>query len=148
MKDEAKIPEHVPSERECAKPTDDPPVPEMITAPKTKTVISKERKQRGKKCTVHGEIGGGDHGEKKVTIVVHSDVKKILNTVKDKFYEYSKSVKNLDVQRTTSPIVSLGKAGDNCVTREITHKVTVLPALIRDERKKIKIYVDENLEIG
>ena len=100
-KDEAEIPEHVPSEGECAKPTDDPPVPEMVTAPETKTVISKKRKQRGKKCTVHGEIGGGEHGEKKVTIVVHSDVKKILNTVKDKFYEYSKSVKNLDVKITT-----------------------------------------------
>ena len=57
---------------------------------------------------------GGDHGEKKVTIVVHSDVKKILNTVKEKFYEYSKSVTNLDVKITTSPIVSLEKAGDDC----------------------------------
>ena len=109
VKDEAEIPEHVPSEEECAKLTDDPPVPKMVTAPETKTVISKKRKQRGKKCMVCGEIGGGEHGEKKVTIVVHSDVKKILNTVKDKFYEYSKSVKNLDVKITTSPIVSLEK---------------------------------------
>ena len=109
--------------------------------------MSKKRKQRGKKCTVHGEFGGGDHGEKKVTIVVHSDVKKILNTVKEKFHEYSKSVRNLDVKVTTSPIVSLEKAGDDFVSEEITHKVTVLPALTRDERKKIKIYVDENLDI-
>ena len=29
----------------------------------------------------------------------------------------------------------------------ITRKMTVLPALTRDERKKIKIYVDENLQI-
>ena len=137
VKDEAEIPKHVPSEGECAKLTDDPPVPEMVTAPKTKTVppvpemvtapetktvISKKRKQRGKKCTVCGEIGGGEHGEKKVTIVMHSDVKKILNTVKDKFYEYSKSVKNLDIKITTSPIVSLEKAGDDCVTGEITPK--------------------------
>ena len=78
---------------------------------------------------------------------MHSDVKKILNTVKDKFYEYSKSVKNLDVKITTSPIVVLEKAGDDCVTGEITHKMTVLPALTRDERKKIKIYVDESLQI-
>ena len=161
-KDEAEIPEHVPSEGECVKPTDDPPVPEMVTAPETKTVapvpematapetktvISKKRKQRGKKCMVRGEIGGGEHGEKKVTLVMHSDVKKILNTVKDKFYEYSKSVKNLDVKITTSPIVSLEKAGDNCVTGEITFKMTALLALTRDERKKIKIYVDDNLQI-
>ena len=115
-KDEAEIPKHVPREGECAKLTDDPPVLEMVTAPETKTVISKKRKQRGKKCTVRGEIGSGEHDEKKVTIVVHSGVKKILNTVKDKFYGYSKSVKNLDVKITTSPIVSLEKAGDDCVT--------------------------------
>ena len=70
-------PEVVPSEDECAKPTDDPAVTEKVNAPKKTTVMSKKRKQRGKKCTVHGEIGGGDHGEKNVTIVVHSDVKKI-----------------------------------------------------------------------
>ena len=136
-------PEVVPGEDECAKPTNEP----AVTAPKTTTLMSKKRKQRGKKCTVHGEIGGGDHGENKVTIVMHSDVKKILNTVKEKFHEYSKSVKNLDVKISTSPIVSLEKAGDDFVSGEITHKVTVLPALTRDERKKIKIYVDENLDI-
>ena len=92
-----KVPEVVPGEEDAkdedaAKPTDDPAVTETVTAPKTKQVISKKRKQRGKKCTVHDGIGGV-HGEKKVTIVVHSDVKKILNTIKDKFYEYSKSVK-------------------------------------------------------
>ena len=97
---------------------------------------------------MHDGIGGGGvHGEKKVTIVMHSDVKKILNTVKDKFYEYSKSVKNLNVKITTSPIVSLEKAGDNFVTGEITCKVTVLTALTRDERKKIKNNIDENLDI-
>ena len=95
---------------------------------------------------VHGEIGGGDNGEKKVTIVMHSDVKEILNTVKEKFHEYSKSVKNFDIKITTSPIVSLEKAGDDFVTGEITRKVTVLLALTRDERKKIKIYADENLD--
>ena len=56
-------------------------------------------------------------------------------------------MKNLNVKITTSPIVSLEKAGDDCVTGEITRKMTVLPAFTRDERKKIKIYVDENLEI-
>ena len=136
-------PEVVPGEDECAKPTNEP----AVTAPETTTLMSKKRKQRSKKCTVHGEFGGGDHGEKKVTIVVHSDVKKSLNTVKEKFYEYSKSVTNLDVKITTSPIVSLEKAGDDFVSGEITRKVTVLPALTRDERKKIKIYVDENLDI-
>ena len=142
-------PEVVPGEEKCVKPTDDPAVTETVTAPKRKTVISKKRKQRGKTCMVHGEIGGGggDNGERKVTIVMHSDVKKILNTVKDKFYEYSKSVKNLDIKITTSPIISLEKAGDEFVTGEITHKVTVLPALTRDERKKIKICVDKKLEI-
>ena len=85
--------------------------------------------------------------EKKVTIVVHSDVKKKIEHCQRKFYEYSKSVKNLNVKITTSPIVSLEKAGDDFMTGEITCKVTVLPALTRDERKKIKIYVDENLDI-
>ena len=62
----------------------------------------KKRKQTGITCTVHAMNGdgagdvGGDVGEKKVTILVHTDVKKILSTVKDKFPEYSKSVKNLD----------------------------------------------------
>ena len=105
-----KVPEVVPSEGECAKLTDDPPVPETVTAPGTKTVISKKRNKRGKKCMVHGDIGGGDHGEKKVTIVMHSDVKKILNTVKDKFYEYSKSVKNLDIKITTFTNSFIGKS--------------------------------------
>ena len=59
---------------------------------------------------------------KKVTIVVHSDVKKILTTIKDKLYEYSKSVRNLNLKITTSPIVLLEKAGDNFVTGDISCK--------------------------
>ena len=63
-----KVPEVVPSEEDAkdedaVKPTDDPAVTETVTAPKTKKVISKKRKQRGKKRTVHDDIGGGGvHG--------------------------------------------------------------------------------------
>ena len=149
------MPEVVPSEEEvkdeCAKPIDDPEVTEAVTAPKIKRAVAKKRKQKGKTHMMHGSGGSGgsgcEHGEKKITIVVHSDVKKILNSMKEKFHEYSKSVKNLNIKITTSPIVSLEKAGDDFVTGEITCKVTVLLALTRDDSKKIKIYVDENLDI-
>ena len=114
----------------------------------------KKRKQQGIICTVHGPDGisgeGVGDGEKKVTIVVHTDMKKILSIVKDKFHEYSKTVKNFDFKITTTPLVSLEKKAGDFVVGEISNKkkkVEVLPSLSRDDKKKIKIYVDENLQL-
>ena len=114
----------------------------------------KKRKQQGIICTVHGDDGisgeGVGSGEKKVTIVVHSDVKKILSIVIEKFHEYSKSVKNFDFKITTTPLVSLEKKAGDYVVGEITNKkkkVEVLPSLSRDDKKKLKIYVDKDLQL-
>ena len=92
---------------------------------------------------------GGD-GEKHVTIMVHSDVTGLVANISKQWKEYSKCMKNLSL--TTSPVVSLPHlhstappnkpaSGTNVynMTTSVTSKDT--------SGKKIKIYVNEDLDI-
>ena len=88
-------------------------------------------------------------GEKHVTITVHSDVTGLVANISKKWKEYSKCMKNVSL--TTSPFVSLPylhstapsskPAGTNVynMTTSVTSKDT--------SGKKIKIYIDEDLDI-
>ena len=92
---------------------------------------------------------GGD-GEKHVTIMVHSDVTGLVARISKQWKEYSKCMKNLSL--TTSPVVSLphlhstappSKPASGANVYNMTTSVTSKDA----SGKKIKIYVDEDLDI-
>ena len=92
---------------------------------------------------------GGD-GEKHVTIMVHSDVTGLVARISKQWKEYSKCMKNLSL--TTSPVVSLphlhstappSKPASGTNVYNMTTSVTSKDA----SGKKIKIYVDEDLDI-
>ena len=92
---------------------------------------------------------GGD-GEKHVTIMVHSDVTGLVARISKQWKEYSKCMKNLSL--TTSPVVSLphlhstappSKPAIGTNVYNMTTSVTSKDA----SGKKIKIYVDEDLDI-
>ena len=92
---------------------------------------------------------GGD-GEKHVTIMVHSDVTGLVARISKQWKEYSKCMKNLSL--TTSPVVSLphlhstappSKPASGANVYNMTTSVTSKDA----SGRKIKIYVDEDLDI-
>ena len=92
---------------------------------------------------------GGD-GEKHVTIMVHSDVTGLVARISKQWKEYSKCMKNLSL--TTSSVVSLphlhstappSKPAIGANVYNMTTSVTSKDA----SGKKIKIYVDEDLDI-
>ena len=92
---------------------------------------------------------GGD-GEKHVTIMVHSNVTGLVARISKQWKEYSKCMKNLSL--TTSPVVSLphlhstappSKPAIGANVYNMTTSVTSKDA----SGKKIKIYVDEDLDI-
>ena len=92
---------------------------------------------------------GGD-GEKHVTIMVHNDVTGLVARISKQWKEYSKCMKNLSL--TTSPVVSLphlhstappSKPASGTNVYNMTTSVTSKDA----SGRKIKIYVDEDLDI-
>ena len=92
---------------------------------------------------------GGD-GEKHVTIMVHSNVTGLVARISKQWKEYSKCMKNLSL--TTSPVVSLphlhstappSKPASGANVYNMTTSVTSKDA----SGRKIKIYVDEDLDI-
>ena len=92
---------------------------------------------------------GGD-GEKHVTIMVHSDVTGLVARISKQWKEYSKCMKNLSL--TTSPVVSLphlhstappSKPAIGANVYNMTTSITSKDA----SGKKIKIYVDKDLDI-
>ena len=115
--------------------------------------ITVTEKSTGINCTA--QVGqsallvGGD-GEKHVTIMVHSDVTRLVARISKQWKEYSKCMKNLSL--TTSPVVSLphlhstappSKPASGTNVYNMTTSVTSKDG----SGKKIKIYVDKDLDI-
>ena len=115
--------------------------------------VTVTEKSTGINCTA--QVGqsallvGGD-GEKHVTIIVHSDVTGLVARISKQWKEYSKCMKNLSL--TTSPVVSLphlhstappSKPAIGANVYNMTTSVTSKDA----SGKKIKIYVNEDLDI-
>ena len=92
---------------------------------------------------------GGD-GEKHVTITVHSDVTGLVANISKQWKEYSKCMKNLSL--TTSPVVSLPHLHSTATPSKHAsganvYKMTMSVTSKDTGGKKIKIYVDEDLDI-
>ena len=91
---------------------------------------------------------GGD-GEKHVTITVHSDVTGLVANISKKWKEYSKCLKNVSL--TTSPVVSLpyfhSTAPPSKPAGTNVYKMTTSVTNNDTSGKKIKIYVDEDLDL-
>ena len=89
-------------------------------------------------------VGGGD-GEQHVTIMVHSDITGLISDISKKWRSYTKSLKNISLK--TSLVISmtnLNPTASHSGTKayKMTSSVTS-----RDSPKKIKIYMDEDLEV-
>ena len=89
--------------------------------------------------------GRGTGGENQVTITVHSDVKGVVGSITKKFRDYTKGLKNMKVQLTSSPIVTLSRPDTS--EEPTKRKLGMTSSVTKDETtgKKIKIYVDEDL---
>ena len=91
-------------------------------------------------------VGGGHTGaENKVTITVHSDVKGVVSSITKKFRDYTKGLKNMNVQLNSSPIVMLSRPSTS--EEPTKRKLGMTSSVTKEETtgKKIKIYVDEDL---
>ena len=92
---------------------------------------------------------GGD-GEKHVTITVHSDVTGLVANISKQWKEYSKCMKNLSL--TTSPVVSLPHLHSTAPPNKLAsgtnvYNMTTSVTSKDTSGKKIKIYVDKDLDI-
>ena len=101
---------------------------------------------KGKKTKTHAAlvVGGGD-GEWHVTITVHSDVTGLISDILKKWRSYTKSLKNVSLK--TSLVVSMTNLNPTA-SRSGTKAYKMTSSVTsRDSPKKIKIYVDEDLEV-
>ena len=112
----------------------------------TLTQETTKKTSKGKKRKTHALVVGGGDGERHVTITVHSDVTGLVSDISKKWRSYTQSLKNMSLK--TYPVVSMtnlnptaGRSG-RTKTYQMTSSVTG-----RDSPKKIKIYVDEDLEV-
>jgi len=112
-----------------------------------------------------GVLGTGDG---QVTIVVHSNVKGVIGQIKEKFAQYSKTLKP-SLQMSCTPVISMKKLGTNRKSNTVTpskiikttpetsntaekpqttSKLTMTSSVTGHEavnqRRRLKIYVDEN----
>ena len=89
-------------------------------------------------------------GEKHVTITVHSDVTGLVANISKQWKEYSKCMKNLSL--TTCPVVSLPHLHSTAPPNKpasganVYNMTTSVPSK-ETSGKKIKIYIDEDLDI-
>ena len=101
---------------------------------------------KGKKTKRHAAlvVGGGD-GEWHVTITVHSDITGLISDILKKWRSYTKSLKNVSLK--TSPVISMTNLNPTA-SRSGTKAYKMTSSVTsRDSPKKIKIYVDEDLEV-
>ena len=101
---------------------------------------------KGKKTKTHAAlvVGGGD-GERHVTITVHSDVTGLVSDISKKWRSYTKSLKNVSLK--TSPVVSMTNLNPTASCSGTKAYKMTSSVTSRDSPKKIKIYVDEDLEV-
>ena len=101
---------------------------------------------KGKKSNTHAAlvVGGGD-SEWHVTIVVHSDVTGLVADISKKWKSYAKSLKNVSLK--TSPMVSMTNLNPTASHSGTKGYKMMSSITSRDSSKKIKIYVDEDLDL-
>ena len=126
-----------------------------------KTRITKSGKNARTKLVSGGSGGGasktgsGEGEPKQITIVVNSNIDGVVETVSKRFREYKKTLKpGLDLK--LHPIVRLTHLDTPPNPEEIqaTPTVRVVPVLTtsvnddgKDEKKRLKVYVDEELRL-
>ena len=101
------------------------------------------------------KTGSGKGEPKRITIVVNSNIDGVVETVSKRFREYKKTLKpGLDLK--LQPIVNLTHLDipPNPEEIEATPTVRVVPVLTtsvnddgKDEKKRLKVYVDEELQL-
>ena len=142
-----------PNEKDVKKP--------VATNETVKTRITKSGKNACTKLVSGGSGGGasktgsGEGEPKRITIVVNSNIDGVVETVSKRFREYKKTLKpGLDLK--LHPVVHLTHLDTPPNPEEIqaTPTVRVVPVLTtsvnddgKDEKKRLKVYVDEELQL-
>ena len=135
------IPETPPEEQNRGATLETDVVGDDTLTDKTTTKTSKGKKNKTHAALV---VGGGD-GEWHVTIMVHSDVTGLVSDISKKWRSYTKSLKNVSLK--TSPVISMTNLNPTA-SRSSTKAYKMTSSVTsRDSPKKIKIYVDEDLEV-
>ena len=101
---------------------------------------------KGKKTKTHAAlvVGGGDC-EWHVTITIHSDITGLVSDILKKWRSYTKSLKNVSLK--TSPVVSMTNLNPTASHSGTKAYKMMSSVTSRDSPKKIKIYMDEDLEV-
>ena len=90
----------------------------------------------------------GQGGDKQVQLVVQSNISGVVRQITNRFKHYSKTLKNVKININSSPVVSLEKTTSVCaVSKQLDMKASVTGCENGNGNKKIKIYVDEELQM-
>ena len=90
----------------------------------------------------------GQGGDKPIQLVVQSNISGVVRKITNRFKHYSKTLKNVKININSSPVVSLEKTTSVCaVSKQLDMKASVAGCENGNGNKKIKIYVDEELQM-
>ena len=90
----------------------------------------------------------GQGGDKQVQLVVQSNISGVVRQITNRFKHYSKTLKNVKININSSPVVSLEKTTSVCaVSKQLDMKASVTGCENGNGNKKIKIYVDDELQM-
>ena len=91
----------------------------------------------------------GQGGDKQVKLVVQSNISGVVRKITNRFKHYSKTLKNVKVNINSSPVVSLEKKTTSAcaVSKQLDMKASVTGCENGNGNKKIKIYVDDELQM-
>ena len=90
----------------------------------------------------------GQGGDKQVQLVVQSNISGVVRKITNRFKHYSKTLKNVKININSSPVVSLEKTTSVCaVSKQLDMKASVTGCENGNGNKKIKIYVDDELQM-
>ena len=91
----------------------------------------------------------GQGGDKQVKLVVQSNISGVVRKITNRFKHYSKTLKNVKININSSPVVSLEKKTTSAcaVSKQLDMKASVTGCENGNGNKKIKIYVDDELQM-
>ena len=105
----------------------------------------------------HGDGSMGEHDESKVTIVVHSDIVGVVQSITKKFEEYKKHMNPKYKCLVSNPVVTMRNltsaevaakktkdGGSPEKPKEVT-KIPITSSECAEDQKPVKVYIDEDL---
>ena len=117
-----------------------------VVGDNTLTDETMTKTSKGKKTKTHAAlVVGGGYGEWHVTITLHSDITGLVSDISKKWRSYTKSLKNVSLK--TSLVISMTNLNPTASCSGTKSYKMTSSVTSRDSPRKIKIYVDEDLEV-